>query len=279
MGTPKVLRNAYRPLPAEVVLVMRETPDIATFRFELAETGGMAFAPGQFAMLSILGVGECPISISSSPTDGPWVELTIRKIGHVTAALHRGPPRGALGLRGPFGKPFDFAALRGRPVVCIAGGIGLAPLRSLIHYVNASRDGFGPMTVLYGTQTPQDRLYKEELDVWNSVPRNKVLQIVEADPEKRWRGPVGQVTSLLDSLWGKFDNASAVLCGGDLMVGPVVQALERHGFRAGSVQVALGRRMSCGIGKCGHCYIGGKRVCVDGPVFTAEELRRLGEPL
>jgi NAD(P)H-flavin reductase len=280
MTLPQTSRNLYLPAPAHVALVTGETADVETFRFELIQPGAsLNFVPGQFVILSIVGLGECPISISSSPTDGRWLELTIRKIGRVTAALYRSPPRGTLGLRGPFGRGFDLLQIARRPLICVAGGIGLAPLRSLIHFVHAARPNFGPLAVLYGARTPQDRLYKDELEAWRLVPGDKVLQIVDQDPEQMWRGPCGLVTSLFDQLGDEFAGATAVLCGPGVMVAPVVRALEARGLAAQDIQVAMERRMSCGVGKCGHCYIGEKLVCVDGPVFTVAELRRLGEPV
>ena len=289
--------NLYVPLPVEVLLATRETADVETFRLELSAPAGadartassavgpaqaarrIDFQPGQFVVLSILGVGECPLAICSSPTDGPWIELTVRKVGRVTAALYGGPPAGALGLRGPRGKGFDLAALRGRPLVCAAGGIGLAPLRSLVHFIHAAPQDFGSLTVLYGARTPQDRLYRNELESWLSAAGTRVLQIVETDPEGRWTGRRGTVGDLLGDLDDRLDGAAAVLCGPQAMLAPLVRALEARGLAAADIHLALERRMSCGLGKCGHCYVGEKLVCTDGPVFTAHELRRLGEPL
>ena len=280
MTVSQTTRNAYLPMSADVVLVTGETTDVETFRFALSQPGAeLKFVPGQFVILSIVGIGECPISISSSPTDGPWVELTIRKIGRVTAALYRSPAKGVLGLRGAFGQGFDLPRIGRRPLICVAGGIGLAPLRSLIHYVHAARPDFGPLAILYGARTPRDRLYKDELEAWRRVPGDQVLEIVEQDPDQAWPGPRGLVTSLFEQLGSEFDGATAVLCGPGVMVKPVVRALEARGLVAEDIQVAMERRMSCGVGKCGHCYIGEKLVCVDGPVFSARELRRLGEPV
>jgi NAD(P)H-flavin reductase len=280
MTFPGSVQNRYLPRSARVTLVTGETTGVETFRFELIPPEArIEFAPGQFVILSIVGLGECPISISSSPGDGPWLELTIRKVGRVTAALFRNPPKGVLGLRGPFGKGFDLATISRRPLICVAGGIGLAPLRSLIHYVHASRGNFGPLAILYGARTPRDRLYKDELGDWRVMPNDKVLQIVEEDPDGSWRGPRGLAMELIGQLGREFDGATAVLCGPGVMVGPVVKALEARGLAAEEIQVAMERRMSCGVGKCGHCYMGEKLVCVDGPVFTAQELRRLGEEI
>jgi len=270
--------NPYVPDPAEVIFATREAADIQTYRFELCgNRGPWSYAPGQFAVLSVLGVGECPITISSSPTDGPWLELTIRRVGKVTAALYRGPSAGAIGLRGPLGQGFHLEGLQGRAMVCVAGGIGLAPLRSLIHLVNARRSEFGPLAVLYGAATPGRRLYKDELQSWQLIPGNAVLQVVDADPEGVWHGAIGRVTALIGGLESSFKDAAAVVCGPPPMVAPVVGALEDQGIAAGDIQVALERRMSCGVGKCGHCYVGERLVCVDGPVFTAQQLRDLGE--
>jgi NAD(P)H-flavin reductase len=267
--------NLYMPVPMEVVLVTRETSDTRTFRCQPVDGGRVAFAPGQFMILSILGVGECPISIASSPLDGPWVELTVRNVGRVTAALHLGPPKGSLGLRGPLGNGFNLDRLKGRPLVLAAGGIGLAPLRSLIRFVHAAGEGFGPMTVLYGARTPDERLYRDELESWRRAPGTRVFEIVERDPAAAWTGPTGRVPDLFGRL-GRLEGAAAVVCGPPPMIAPVVSSLEKAGVTAADIQVAVEGRMSCGIGKCGHCYIGDALVCTDGPVFTAQRLRSLG---
>ena len=277
MNVSALAPNSYMPIPVETVIVTRETCDVKTFRFEPSEPGRtFTYATGQFVIISILGVGECPISISSSPGDGPWVELTVRSAGLVTAALHHGPPKGALGIRGPFGNGFDLDALKGRPVIMVAGGIGLAPLRSLVRFVEASRREFGPVAVLYGARTPEERLYKDEIEKWRRTPGMTVQEIVERDPDSNWQGRLGRVTELFGSLGEEFKGAAAVLCGPHPMVGPVVHALEGLGIPAADIQVALEGRMNCGVGKCGHCYVGDKLVCADGPVFTADILYQMG---
>lgn len=272
--------NAYLPMPADIVQVQTETADVDTMRLRLsARDQELRPEPGQFVILSVLGVGECPISVSAVAEDGSWIELSIRCTGRVTRALRQRTSFAAVGLRGPFGHGFDLDALAGRPLVCVAGGIGLAPLRPLIRRVLAAPADFGPLAILYGARTPDDLLYVNEIPTWAGSPAAHVVEIVEADPRGTWRGPVGRVTAVMDGLGPEFKGATAVVCGPGPMLRPVVRALEAQGMDAADIQLAMERRMSCGIGKCGHCYVGEKLVCVDGPVFTAAELRRLGEPL
>jgi NAD(P)H-flavin reductase len=178
-------------------------------------------------------------------------------------------------MRGPFGNGFDLGALRRRPLVLVAGGMGLAPLRSLVRYIDSIRREFGPVAVLYGARTPEDRLYKDEIEQWRRTPGTTVQEIVEKDPNGRWPGRLGRVADLFSGLGGEFAGAAAVLCGPHSMIGPVVHALERLGIHDRNMQVTLEGRMNCGTGKCGHCYVGDKLVCADGPVFTAERLRSM----
>ena len=267
--------NPYLPMPAEVVLVTREAHQVETFRFELADGAALNFVPGQFLVISILGVGERAVSIASSPTDGPWAELTVANVCAVTAALHHGPTAASIGLRGPFGNGFDTKRLCERSLVLMAGGLGLAPLRSLIRFISAVRSQFGPLAVLYGARTPDHRLYKEELEAWGGIAGSEVCQTVEEDPEGNWSAALGKAPDLVAGLGGDFQDAAAVVCGPQAMIAPAVAALADKGIAARDIQVALDGRIGCGIGKCGRCHIGMKRVCVDGPVFTAEELCKM----
>jgi NAD(P)H-flavin reductase len=271
--------DLYVPMPAGIAARTTETRDVDTLRLRAA--GGKmpaAPVPGQFMVVSVLGVGECPISVSAAADDGSWVELSIRTVGRVTGSLRDGAHSGALGLRGPFGRGFDLDGFAGRPLVCIAGGIGLAPLRPLVRWALGSPRPAAPVAVLYGARTPGDRLYTDELRAWTREA-DCVVEIVESTGGAAWDGPVGRVTDVLDRLGRAYANAAAAVCGPGPMLAPVVRALEARQVAAADIQLAMERRMSCGVGKCGHCYIGEKLVCTDGPVFTACELRALGEPL
>lgn len=270
-----VLKNIYLPKIAIIKKVEVETGDIKTFTFVFKDKRRtFSYEPGQFMQVSVFNCGEAPISISSTPTRPRSLELTIKKVGKLTSQIHLYDEGDEIGLRGPYGRGFPMERLVEKDILFIGGGIGLAPLRSMINYVLDKRDHFGQITILYGARTPSDLVFKDELLKWKRRERVKVLITVDA-PDAEWRGNVGEVTSL----WGKANisaaNTMAIICGPPIMTSFVMSDLLKMGFNHHSIISTLERHMKCGVGKCGHCSIGDKLVCIDGPVFTYEKISQL----
>jgi sulfhydrogenase subunit gamma (sulfur reductase) len=263
--------------PASVAEVAQETPDTFTLVLNLADgRGSKDFMPGQFNMLYLLGIGEVPISIASSPNERR-VMHTVRSVGTVTSLLAKLRPGDKLGLRGPFGKPWPMKEAYGMQLVVVAGGLGLPPLRPVILEAIRKPESFEGVNILYGARTPQDRVYKGELDRWKSRGDLLLLETVDVGDET-WAGSVGVVTTLLARISVDPSRAIAFTCGPPIMIKFVIQDLLRMGFAEDRIVSTLERYRKCGVGKCGHCAIGSKYVCVDGPVFTYRQLKDLPEP-
>ncbi len=235
--------------------------------------------PGQFVQVSALGYGEAPISVSSGPENKESFDLCVRRIGNVTTALHALQPGDPVGIRGPFGNGFPMDHLVGRDCLVVAGGIGLAPLRSVIHSILADRDRYGRLIVLHGARRMEDILFADEIAAWQRDPRNEVLLTVD-EPTTEWSGHVGVITTLFPKI--EVDPANLVVVA---MVGPpvmyrfVILELRRLGVGNDQMFMSLERRMKCGVGKCGHCQIDGRCVCVDGPVFSGSEIMAMHEAI
>jgi NAD(P)H-flavin reductase len=258
-----------------IARVRRETHDVVTFDLAPPEADGrFRFTPGQFNMLYAFGVGEVPISISGDAENGGRITHTLRAVGPVTRAM-AGLKRGdLLGLRGPFGTAWPVDSARGRDVLVIAGGIGLAPLRPVIYHLLAHREDFGEVALLYGARSPKELLYRRELDAWRRRPGWQ--QRVSVDhAERDWEGDVGVVTKLLTKV--RFDpwETVALICGPEVMIRFSVFALRDLGVDAARVFVSMERNMKCAIGHCGHCQYGPKFVCKDGPVFRFDGIEHL----
>ena len=231
--------------------------------------------PGQCGMLSMLGIGEAMISITSSPTRKGFLEFSIKEMGKVTTALHQSPPGTKLGVRGPYGNGFPIEDLKGKNLVFIGGGIGLAPLRSLINYCLDNRDDYGDVKIIYGARSPQDLCFKEDLfENWPNIRDTEVSVTVDKGDDD-WDGPVGFVPPYLEEVNPSTENAIAVTCGPPIMIKFVLQSLEKMGFTPENIITTLEMKMQCGVGKCGRCNIGDKYVCVDGPVFKVSDLQEL----
>jgi NAD(P)H-flavin reductase len=252
--------------------VRRETHD--TFTLEMEPPGGaeaFPFAPGQFNMLYVHGVGEVPISISGDPGKPERLVHTIRAVGPVTRALCREKPPAVIGVRGPFGSHWPVEEAVGSDVVIVAGGIGLAPLRPAVYHLLAHREKYGRIALIYGTRTPSDLLYSRELEAWRSRFDLDVAVTVDAAREE-WRGNVGVVTTLIPR--APFDpaNTVAMTCGPEVMMRFSIQELEKRGVAAESIALSLERNMKCAIGFCGHCQLGPAFICKEGPVFRYDRI-------
>ena len=271
------MRNLYVPYPAVIKTINEETYDTKTFSLVFQDgkrQQEFRYKPGQFIELSLLGYGESPISIASSPSQIGYIELCVRRVGLVTEALHRLSDNDIVGIRGPFGNGFPVEQMRNKNLVFIGGGLGLAPLRSLIRTVFANRRDFGKVTILYGARTPSDLLFRDELAVWGNTDNAEVLVTVDVGSSE-WQGNVGVVTTLFSKTAISAQNAVAIVCGPTVMFRFVIQELFKIGFSEEAIMLTLERFMKCGIGKCGHCNIGPKYVCLDGPVFSYKELKGL----
>ena len=256
--------------------IRRETPDVKTFRVE-APDGGVLFThmPGQCAMLSVPGVGEAMFSITSSPTDPAYMEFSIKQTGVLTDWLHGIEPGQQIAVRGPYGNAFPVETeLRGRDLLFIGGGIGLAPLRSVIRYVRFHRENYGAVDIAYGARSMEDLVYLDEIrTVWMGDDDLGVHLTIDRAQEG-WEGNVGFVPDFVRSLRFSPDR-TALVCGPPVMIKFVLTALREMGFDDTKIFTTMELRMKCGVGKCGRCNIGSKYVCKDGPVFRCDALAEL----
>jgi NAD(P)H-flavin reductase len=266
-----VTADPMLPRPFRVIRVKRELSDTVTLTLEPVNGEPLAFRPGQFTMLYAFGIGEIPISISGDPADPRQLVHTIRGVGAVSQALTAAKPGMMVGVRGPFGSAWPLEEATGSDVVLVAGGIGLAPLRPAIHRVLANRRQFGTVAILYGARTPEDILFRRELQAWRGRFDTSVHVIVDR-VSGSWGGAVGVVTDLIAK--GGFDrhHAVAMICGPEVMMRYAVQALHERGVASDRIHLSLERNMKCAIGLCGHCQLAGNFVCRDGPVFRYDRI-------
>lgn len=273
------LRGAMTPAPYRVVSSTRETADTWTLELDpLATAGALRAGPraGQFDMLYAFGVGEVPISTSGDHESHGSLTHTIRAVGAVTRALCALEPGATIGVRGPFGSEWPLAEAAGGDLLVVAGGIGLAPLRPAIRYALERRDDFGAVSVLLGARTPGDLLYVSELERWRARLDVEVDVTVDA-AAAGWHGRVGLVTTLIPGAVVDPANASAFVCGPEVMMTFVVRALVERGLPLERIWISLERNMRCAVGHCGHCQLGPTLLCRDGPVFPAAAMTRLLE--
>jgi len=257
--------------------VAKETPDTFTLKLAPEEGGnGSSFRPGQFSMLWVFGVGELPISISGNPAEHDQLVYTVRSVGQATNALVSQAVGSGVGVRGPFGTGWPVEAARGRDVIVVAGGIGLAPLRPVIYEVLHHRQDYGRLVVLYGARNPRDLLYRKELAAWARHRDTQVLVTVDYGGMS-WRGHVGVVTTLFKYARLKPTNSVAMVCGPEIMMRFVTRELVSHGLSRNDIYLSMERNMKCAVGFCGHCQYGPHFICKDGPVFTYEQMRPLLE--
>lgn len=266
--TAGLVPDPMLPVPYRIQRVRQETDD--TFTLEILpedSSKGFSFAPGQFNMLYVFGVGEVPISISSDPDDAPLLKHTTRVVGTVTKAMRKLKRGEIMGIRGPFGSHWPVEEATGRDVVIVAGGIGLAPLRPALYRLMAEREKFRRIVLLYGTRTPEDMLYRHELEQW----RGKFDLEIEVTVDRAastWRGNVGVVTTMIPRAPFSPSNTFAMICGPEVMMRFTVMELLKRGVAAERIYLSAERNMKCGIGFCGHCQYGPTFVCKDGPVFA-----------
>jgi len=261
------------PAPARVAAVEKETHDTFTLTLEPADGQPLAgFAPGQFSMLYVYGVGELPISISGDPNEAGRLLYTVRSVGRATHSLVSLRPGEVVGVRGPFGRPWPLENARGKDLLIVAGGIGLAPLRPAIYEILRRRDDYVRLIVLYGARSPKDLLFRKQLAAWGRLPDSQVLATVDYGGTS-WRGHVGVVTALFRHLRLHPGETVALICGPEIMMRIVARQLEARGLPDSEIYLSMERNMKCAVGSCGHCQLGPYFVCKDGPVFSYQQLR------
>jgi len=282
-GNREMIENVYLPKVAVVDRVVDEIHEVKTFYWHFEDSGEQQafkrFRPGQFAQVSLFGVGEFPTSLPPSPTEHETF-FTVRQVGSCTSALHQLRPGDKFAVRGPYGNGFPMEDYRGRNLVFVAGGIGLIPLRSAIVYALANRDHYQRIQIFHGAKTPSELMYVPNLQEWERTPGVECHLTVDRTGDG-WMGNVGVVGSLFKKpgVEVPVDNTVAFVCGPPIMFRFVIKDLLNMGFRERNIVSTLERYMKCGVGKCGHCCIGVAYVCVDGPVLTYEQIKSLGEDI
>ena len=236
------------------------------------------FRPGQFLMLQVPGYGEVPISISSSTSNNEQVELCIRKAGHVTSALFEAKEGSRVAIRGPFGSSFPMEEMMDKNVILVAGGLGIAPLRAPLFWINDHRDRYRDVHMLYGTKEPSQMLFTYQFEEWEKINHINLHTIVEnASPE--WSGKTGMITELFSEITIDPENTYAIVCGPPVMFKFVCNYLDKKGIPMNRMFVSLERRMHCGMGKCCRCMVGSTFTCIDGPVFDYWSVMNLKEAI
>ena len=268
--------SIYLPRLAEIVRTEPLTKMEKLFEIKFQNGQELGHQPGQFVEVSLFGIGEAPISVSSSPTKKGSFELAVRGVGNVTRALHTLDRGAMLGIRGPFGKGFPVEEMKGKDILFVAGGIGLIPLRSLIHYVLDHRSDFGRVLVLFGAKTPAEQLFLGELSNWRASKEMEYWETVDRSDGK-WKGNVGVITTLFPKVTIDPGKTVAVIVGPPIMYRFAILEAQVKGIPDDQILVSLERRMKCGVGKCGHCQINHLYVCQDGPVFRYARIKDLKE--
>jgi NAD(P)H-flavin reductase len=252
--------------------VKQETEDTFTLGLEPDEASTrISYLPGQFNMLYVFGVGEVPISISGDPANSTRLEHTTRRVGTVTTAMGLLKPGNMIGVRGPYGTHWPVTEEAGRDLLIIAGGIGLAPLRPVLYQLMAQREKYRKIVLLYGARSPEEILYKRELERWRGKFDLEVQVTVDRG-SSAWRGNVGVVTPLVARAPFTPSSTIALLCGPEIMMRFAVNELRKRGVPAERTYVSLERNMKCAVGFCGHCQFGPALVCKDGPVFRLDQI-------
>ena len=275
--------NVYLPKIAIMDRVVEEIADVKTFYWHFEDPAEQAafrkFLPGQFAQVSVFGAGEFPASLPPSPTEEELF-FTVRRVGNVTAALHQLQPGDKFAVRGPYGNGFPMNQYFGQNLLFVAGGIGLIPLRSCLNYALDNRDRYGKIQLFYGARGLKDLMYLGALREWE-MTRGFECYLTVDRADDQWTGHVGVVGSLFrkPGVTVPVENTTAFVCGPPIMFRFVIRDLLGMGFQDTNIVSTLERYMKCGVGKCGHCCIGLAYVCADGPVFTYEQIKRLGEDI
>ncbi|HID48067.1 MAG TPA: Ni/Fe hydrogenase subunit gamma [Chromatiales bacterium] len=271
------MTNPYLPREVEVVERIQESPTLFTLRLRFTDPAAHAaytFAPGQFNMLYLYGVGEVPISIVSDPVDEHMLDHTIRAVGRVTRGLSRLQAGDRIGVRGPFGRGWPLGMAEQRDVVVVTGGLGCAPVVSVINYIMRRRERFGTVNIVQGVKHADDFIWRERYDQWRQAPDTRVL--IAADTgASLWPWHVGRVTDLFDELQFDKTRVMVMMCGPEGMMRVVVNHMREQGVDDADLWLSMERNMQCAVGHCGHCQYGARFICKDGPVFCYRDIREL----
>ncbi len=269
--------NIYLPHLAEIIDIKQETPDIKTFKLKFQEQAAEAsfnYKPGQFVEFSVFAEGEAPFCISNSPSRRSGIECSVKRMGKITQALHELDIADTVGIRGPYGNGFPVEELKNKNLLFVAGGIGLAPLRSLINYCLDNRNDFKSITIVNGARSSKDLVYKSEYPDWEKAKDTKFYLTVDCN-EENWTCMVGVVPKILEQLKPTCQDSVAIVCGPPIMIKYTIPVLLKIGFCPEAIITTLEMKMKCGLGKCGRCNIGNLYICKDGPVFSLAQLNKL----
>jgi NAD(P)H-flavin reductase len=272
----KYNHDAMTPFLMRVKKFLWETEDVFTIQLEHAsdERNQFIFKPGQFNMLYAFGIGESAISISAGSGDNKSLLHTIHKVGYVTSVLSQLKKGDVIGVRGPFGSGWPIKEAEGRDICIIAGGIGLPPLRPVLYHYFKNRKKYGKLTLLYGARTPQDMIFRAELEQW--VKKHGIrLETTVDRADSMWRGHVGVVTTLFDYVDINSENTIAMICGPEIMMKFTIEELKKIGLPEKNIYVSMERNMKCAVGFCGHCQYGPNFVCKDGAVFNYPHIKKI----
>ena len=276
-----IVMRTYRAYKCEIINIVELTSTEKLFHLKIldpAERALFTFRPGQFVMVEVPGFGEFPISLSSSSNNREFIELCIRKAGRATNMIHRAKTGAKVGIRGPFGSSFPMEQMAGNNILLIAGGLGFAPLRAPIYWVNERRDEYEEVHILYGAKEPSQMLFTYQFDQWEKVNHIKLLTIVEK-ADKKWKGRTGLITELFNDITIDPQRTYAIVCGPPVMFKFVCNYLDSLGVPMNHMFVSLERRMHCGMGKCCRCMVGSTFTCVEGPVFDYWTVMNLKEAI
>lgn len=268
------MSNIYIPTKARIKEIIEETPDIKTFRLVFPDKKDFIFLPGQFVELTVFGVGEAAFCVSSSPTKKEYIDCSVKRMGKVTSVLHELSAGDEVGIRGPYGNSFPIKEMKGKNLLFVGGGIGLAPLRSLLQYTLDNRADYNEITIINGARTSNDLVFKNEYKEWEKSPNTKLHLTIDC-AEDSWTCMVGFVPAILLQMKLPCEKSVAITCGPPIMIKYVIQNLLKLGFCPEGIITTLERKMTCGLGKCGRCNIGHLYVCKDGPVFSYKQLQEI----
>ena len=271
-------QTLYNPVISEILKVEELTPTEKRFEIALPENQELGHKPGQFVEVSIFGFGEAPISISSSPTKEKTFDLTVRRTGRLTDEMHKLTNGSKIGIRGPFGNGFDVEKFKGKDILFVAAGLGLAPLKSLIDYTVDKRSDFNRVIILYGTKHPREILFPVEVEKWKNNKDVEFHMTVDR-PDEKWKGNVGVITTLIPSLDLDTENTMVTVVGPPIVYKFVIMSLKGKRIPDENIYLSLERRMKCGVGKCGHCQINSSYVCQEGPVYHYPRSKELEEAI
>lgn len=272
------MQNPYRPIPARIEKTVKVRRDVKTYTLSIINSSEAfeSIMPGQFIMISVPGIGEAAFSVSSWNNKAEMFDTTIRRVGRLTSYLDRLSKGDKVGVRGPYGRGWPLEESEGKDILLIAGGIGLAPLRPVISYIAQNRSRYGLLEILYGAKTPDELIFVEEYENWRGMENTILRLTVDMVPRGViWDHNVGLVPILIEEVEVTPEGSVVMVCGPEIMMHFVVKALLARGFSGDQIYLSLERRMRCGLGHCGHCQIGSKYVCKDGPVFSYTELMDL----